>query len=195
MPHLLVIKHLVTLYLGEFDVRVVSEIEWRLLKSVQENRDSRLGLAGDSRLQAARSCTRAKHAGIWTVMLAGALQDKTGQLAIRLSRDWISRLSQAARSSREPPLFCRKPDVSHSSPFQYKYPYYPRLKESFLREFWERNPKEKPDCFTHNLYLRISSNSSSLFLSIVKPLRGIIPDLVLTIIFIVRQSFGFLGSS
>ena len=38
-------------------------------------------------------------------MLAGALQDKTGQLAIRLTRDWNSRLSQAARSSREPPLF------------------------------------------------------------------------------------------
>ena len=63
VPNLLVIQHLVTLYLGGFDVRVVSEIEYRVLKSVQENRDSRLGLAGDSRLQAARSSTRAKHAG------------------------------------------------------------------------------------------------------------------------------------
>ena len=87
VPNLLVFQHLVTLYLGGFDVRVVSEIQWSLLKSVQENRDSRLGLTGYSRLQAARRSTRAKHAGRWTVMLAGALQDKTGQLSIRLSRD------------------------------------------------------------------------------------------------------------
>uniref|UniRef100_A0A7N2N193 Uncharacterized protein n=1 Tax=Quercus lobata TaxID=97700 RepID=A0A7N2N193_QUELO len=68
---------------------------------------SRLGLAGDSQLQAARSNLTCQ--ACWKVnsLLAGALQDKTGQLAIRLSRDWISRLSQAARSSREPPLFCR----------------------------------------------------------------------------------------
>ena len=49
VPNLLVIQHLVTLYLGGFDVRVVSEIERRLLKSVQENRDSQLGLAAASR--------------------------------------------------------------------------------------------------------------------------------------------------
>ena len=118
MPNLLVFQHVVTLYLGGFDVRVVSEMEWRLLKSVQENRDSRLGLAGDSRLQAARRSIRAKHAGRWTVMQVGALQDKTGQLAIRLSRDWISQLSQAARSSCEPPLFCKTwhfTFLSHSS--------------------------------------------------------------------------------
>ena len=107
VPNLFVFQHLVTLYLGGFVVRVVSEIEWSLLKSVQENRDLRLGLEGDSWLQAARRSTRAKHIRRWTVMLAGALQDKTGQLAIRLSHDWISRLSQAARSSREPPLFCK----------------------------------------------------------------------------------------
>ena len=111
VPNLLVFQHLVTLYLGRFVVRVVSEIEWSLLKSVQENRDSWLGLTGDSRLQATKRSTRAKHAGRWIVMLAGALQDKTGQLTIRLSRDWISRLSPAASH----PCFVN-PDVSHSSP-------------------------------------------------------------------------------
>ena len=105
VPNLLVFQHLVTLYLGGFVVRVVSEIECRMLKSVQENRDLRLDLAGDSRLQAARCTTRVKYARRWKVMLAGALQDKTIQLAIRLSWDWISLLSQVARSSREPPLF------------------------------------------------------------------------------------------
>ena len=80
-----------------------------MLKSVQENRDSRLDLAGDSRFQAARSSTRAKHARSWSVMLAGALQDKIGQLAILLSRGWILRLSQAASH-----LCFEKPDSSHS---------------------------------------------------------------------------------
>ena len=105
VPNLLVYQHLVTLYLGEFVVRVVSEIECCLLKSVQENKDSRLDLAGGSWLQAARRSTSAKHAKRRIVMLVGALQDKIGQLAIRLSRDWISRLSQVARPSREPALF------------------------------------------------------------------------------------------
>ena len=73
MPNLLVFQRLVTLYLGGFDVRVVSEIECWLLKSVQENRDLRLAFAGDSRLQAAKRSTRAKRARRWTVMLAGAL--------------------------------------------------------------------------------------------------------------------------
>ena len=73
VPNLLVFQQLDTLYLGGFVVRVVSEIECWMLKSVQENRVLRLDLAGDLLLQAARSSTRAKHAGRWTVMLAGAL--------------------------------------------------------------------------------------------------------------------------
>ena len=60
-----------------------------MLKSVQENRDSRLDLAGDSRLQAIRRCTRARHARSWSIMLAGALQDKIRQLAVLLSRDSV----------------------------------------------------------------------------------------------------------
>ena len=47
MSNLLVFQYLVTLYLGGFVVRVVSEIECRVLKSVQENRVSWLDLAGD----------------------------------------------------------------------------------------------------------------------------------------------------
>ena len=76
MPNLLVFQHLVTLYLGGFVVKVVSEIECWLLKSVQENRDSRLVLAGGSRIQVARRSTRAKRARRWIVMLDRALQDK-----------------------------------------------------------------------------------------------------------------------
>ena len=138
VPNLLVFQHLVTLYLSGFVVRVVSEMECWLLKSVQENRDTQLVLAGGSRLQAARRSTRAKRARRWTIMLAGALQDKTRQLAIRLSRDWISRLSQVARSSCEPPLFCktwRFTFLTHSSintPYTHKWKRASR--ENFERE-------------------------------------------------------------
>ena len=97
MPKLFVFQQLVTLYLGGFVVRVVSEIECWMLKSVQENRVSWL--------QAVRSSTRAKYARSWSIMLAGALQDKIGQLVVLLLCGWISRLSQAVRPSREPPLF------------------------------------------------------------------------------------------
>ena len=130
----------------------MSEIEWRLLKSVQENRDTRLGLAVDSRLQAAKRNTRAKHAGRWTVMQAGALQDKTGQLAIRLSRDWISLLSQAARSSHEPPLFCKSwrfTFLSHScinTPFTHKCKRASR--ENFERETLKKNKIDSPTIYT-----------------------------------------------
>ena len=48
VPNLLVFQQLVTLYLGGFVVRVVSEIEYWMLKSVQENRVSQLDLAAAS---------------------------------------------------------------------------------------------------------------------------------------------------
>ena len=74
-------------------------------------------------------------------------------------------------------------------------PLYPRFRESFQREFWERNSKEKQDWLIHNLYLWDSSNSSTLFLTIVKSLRGLLPKPYLTISIYVRELFGALGSS
>ena len=67
--------------------------------------------------------------------------------------------------------------------------------ESFQREFWERNPREKQDWLIYNLYLRDFSNSSTLFLSIVKSLRGLLPKPFLTISISMRRLFGALGSS
>ena len=165
-----------------------------MLKSVQENSVLRLDLTSDSLLQVARSSTRAKHARSWSVMLAGALQDKIGQLAVLLSRGWISRLSQVARLSCEPAMFWKTWRFTfHSHPSIYSL--YPRKKESFEREFWERNPRVKQDWFINNLYIRDSSNSLTLFLSIVKSLRGILPKPFLTISITVRGLFGVLGSS
>ena len=123
-----------------------------MLKSVQENRDSRLDLAGDSQLQAAKSSTHAKHARSWSVMLAGALQDKIGQLAIQLPHGWNSRLSQAVRTSREPPLFCktwRFTFLSHSSintPFTHDCKRASR--ENFERETLKKNQIESPTIYT-----------------------------------------------
>ena len=141
VTNLLVIQHLETLYLGGLVVRVVSEIEWSLLKSVQENRDSWLGLAGDSWLQVARRSTRAKHARRWTVMPAGALHDKTGQLAIRLSSDRILRLSQVARASREPALFWKTWRFTFSSQLSINTPYTHKWKR-VSRENFERETLE-----------------------------------------------------
>ena len=36
---------------------------------------------------------------------------------------------------------------------QYKYPSYPWNIESFEREYWERNPREKQDSLIHNLHI------------------------------------------
>ena len=141
VPNLFVFQHLVTPYLGRFVVRVVSEIECWMFKSVQENRVSRLDLAGDSRLQAARCSTRAKHARRWTVMLTGALQDKIGQLAIRLSSDWISQLSQVARPNREPALFWKTWRFTFSSHLSINTPYTHKW-ERASRENFERETLE-----------------------------------------------------
>ena len=173
----------------------MSEIECWLLKSVQENRDSRLVLTGGSRLQAARCSTRAKHARRWTVMLAGALQDKIGQLAIRLSRNWISRLSQVVRSSREPPLFCKSwrfTFLSYSSintPFTHKWRRASR--ENFKKETLKKNKIDSPIIYTLE-----SLQIPQLFSSpLSNPWEAFYQNLVLTILITVRGLFGVLGSS
>ena len=85
-------------------------------------------------------------------MQAGALQDKTGQLAIRLSCDWISQLSQAARSSREPPLFCktwRFTFLSHSSiNTSFTHDWKRASRENFERETLKKNKIDSPTIYT-----------------------------------------------
>ena len=178
-----------------FVVRVVSEIECWLLKSVQENRDSWLDLAGGLRLQAARRSTCAKHARRWTIMLAGALQDKTGQLGIRLSRDWVSRLSQVVRLSREPPLFCKTWRFTFSSHLSINTPYTHNWKrasrENFERETLKKNKIDSPTIYTLES-LQIPQLSSS---PLSNPWKAFYQNLVLTIFLTVRGLFDVLGSS
>ena len=67
------------------------------------------------------------------------------------------------------------------------------------RELPERILREKPQRKTRLIHpqssLRDSSNSSTLFLSIVKSLRGLLPKFFLTIFISVKGLFGVLGSS
>ena len=178
-----------------FVVRVVNEIKCWLLKSVQENRDSRLDLAGGSWLQAARRSTRAKHARRWIVMLAGALQDKTRQLAIRLSHDWNSQLSQVARPSHEPPLFCKTWHFTFSSHLSINTPYTYKWKkasrENFERKTLKKNKIDSPTIYTLES-LQIPQLSSS---PLSNPWEAFYQNLVLTIFITVRGLFDFLGSS
>ena len=75
-----------------------------------------------------------------------ALQDKKSSLTIQLVRGLDSRLSQVVS-----PLCYEKMTLRIPFSLQYEYLLYLRNVESFLREFWERNPREKQDWLIPNL--------------------------------------------
>ena len=91
--------------------------------------------------------------GSWRVMPAVALQDKSLRLARPLAHGLNSRLSPVTRSSRQTTLFGKNWLFTFlSQPTIYR-PLYPQNIESFQRDFWERNPREKQDWFIHNLHI------------------------------------------
>ena len=121
-----------------------------MLKIVQGWRDSWLGLATGKPPKLAHVWSMQ---GSWRVMLAVALQDKILKLDRPLAHDLNSQLSPVARPSRQTTLFGKNwlfTFLSHPTIYR---PLYPRNIESFQREFWERNPKEKQDWFIHNLHI------------------------------------------
>ena len=142
-------------------------------------------------------CTRAKHAKSWRVAPAIALQDKSTRLARPFARGLNSRLNPIMMSSRQNTLFGKNWLFTFllTLLYIYIYPYTHDFERAFQREFWERNPRKNQDWLFHNLYLRDSSNSSTLFFSIVKSLRGLLPKPFLTISISVRGLFDALGSS
>ena len=92
--------------------------------------------------------------GSWRVMPAIALQEKSLKLARLLACDLNSRLHLVARLSRQTTLFGKNwlfAFLSHPTIYR---PLYLRYSESFQREFWERNPREKQDWFIHNLHIK-----------------------------------------
>ena len=170
---------------------------WESVKNCSDCAKKQGLAAGSSRWLAAckppECCTRAKHARSWRVALAIALQDKSPKLARTFARSLNSRLNLVARSSHQNTLFGKNWLFTFLLTLLSLYiyiPLYPWFWESFKREFWERNSREKQDWLIQNLYLRDSSYSSTLFLSIVKSLKGLLPKPYLTISISVRELFG-----
>ena len=91
-------------------------------------------------MQAAKSCTRAEHAGELNSHATWSTTGQKSRLAIKLARDLNSQLSQVARSSRQPALFLEKLTLRILFSHQYKYPSFPQnmcgySERKTLREF------------------------------------------------------------
>ena len=124
-----------------------------MLKIVQRNGNSWLDLAGSSRLASrqklhtCQACQKLKRHASWS----------TAGQKVQTDCSVTSRLELATQSSRESKLPANSvlKNLTLHIPFspQYKYPLYPRNVESFQREFWERNPREKQDWLIHNLHI------------------------------------------
>ena len=120
---------------------------------VQRNRDSQLNLVGGSRLASrqklhtCQACQKLKHHASWSTI---------GQ-KVQTDRSVTSRLELTTQSSHESKLLANSvlKNLTLCIAFspQYKYPLYPRNVESFRREYWERNPREKQDWLIHNLHI------------------------------------------
>ena len=77
-------------------------------------------------LQTAKSCTHAEHAGELNSRATWSTTRQKSRLAIKLARGLNSRLSQVARSSRQPALFLEKLTLRIPFSHQYKYPSFPQ---------------------------------------------------------------------
>ena len=173
MPNLLIFQYLVTLYLGGIVVRIVSEIEcWNAQECAWKQRlatGSRGWLAASNcqKQHTCQACQKLKRHASWST----TRQNRTTGHSVISRLDLTTQSSCEAKPRANPVL----KNLTLYIPFspQYKYPLYPWKKESFQREFWERNPRVKQDWFIYNLYIRVSSNFSTLFLSIVILLRGL----------------------
>ena len=127
VTNLLVIQHLETLYLGGNHVRVVCERVWRNAQYCVVKQGLTAGSRG--RLAACKP-PKVAHAqsmqGSWTVMPAGALQDKKIQTGHSVS----SQLELATQLSREvkSPASLVLEKLTLRIPFshQYKYPSFPQ---------------------------------------------------------------------
>ena len=124
-----------------------------MLKIVQRSRDSRLDLAGDSwlasrqKLHTCQACQKLKsHASCCTI----GQKSQAGQVV----SSWLELATQPSREVKSPDHPVWEKLIFHipSHPTIY-IPLYPRYSESFQREFWERNPREKQDWFIPNLHI------------------------------------------
>ena len=104
-------------------------------------------------LQAAKSCTHAKHA---ERLKRHASWSTTGQ-KVQTGHSVSSRLELTAQWSREAKpsasSILKKLTLCIPNTHKYKYPSYLWNIESFQREYWERNPREKQDWLIHNFHI------------------------------------------
>ena len=141
-------------------------------------------------LQAAKRCIRVKHVeklNHHASCRAIGKKVQSGHLVI-----WqLGLVTQSSREAKLPVHFVIE-KLTFRIPFslQYKYPLYPRNIESFQKEFWKRNPKEKKRLTYPQSLHNDSSNSSTLTLSIVTSLRGLLAKNFLIIPISVRRLFG-----
>ena len=127
-----------------------------MFKIVQRYKDSRLDLAGGSRLASrqklhtCQACQKLKRQPV------GALQDKKYRLDVQLPRGWNSRLSQATSPSHQPALFWKTWLFTFHSHPSINTPYTHEMlrasKENFERETLKK--KKKQDWFIHNLHIK-----------------------------------------
>ena len=153
-----------------------------MLKIVQGCRDSRLDSRVTRDWQAAKASTHVKHAGKLKSYASCCITGQKFQDGQAVNSQ-LELETQPSREAKSPDHPIWEKLIFHipSHPTIYR-PLYPWNGESFQREFWERNPRD-------------SSNSSTLFLSIIKSLRGTLPKPFLTIPISVRRLFGALGRS
>ena len=131
----------------------------------------------------------------WQAAKVGTRMEHAGELKSHASCCIIGQKSQASQavSSRlevtKPPCL-GKTDFSHSFSPYYIYTLIPMIFRELLARILREKPERKIRLIHPQSSHRDSSNSSTLFLSIVKSLRGTLPKPFFTILISVRMSFG-----
>ena len=139
-------------------------------------------------------CTHAKHARSWRVAIVVAIQDKSPRLARSFARGLNSRLNPVMRSSCQNTLFGKNWLFTFLLILLYVYPYTHDF-EKASRENFERETLEKNKIDSSPIFIKRLFKFSTLFLSIVKSLRGLLPKPFLTISISVRRLSGALWSN
>ena len=166
-----------------------------MLKIVQGCKDSRLDLWVTRDWQATKVGTRVEHAGELKSHASYCTTGKKSQAGQAVSSR-LELVTQPSCEAKSPNHLVWEKLTFHipSHPTIYRR-LYPRNVENFQRENFERETLEKTRLIHSQSSHRDSSNPSTLFLSIVKTLRGTLPKPFLTIPISVKRLFGALRSS
>ena len=124
-----------------------------MLKIVQGYRDSRLDSWVTRDWQDAKVGTRTEHAGKLKSHASCCITRQKSQAgqAISLQLELATQPNHEVKSPDHP--VWKKLTVHIPSHSTIYIPLYPRYSESFQREFWERNPREKQYWFIHNFHI------------------------------------------